>query len=280
VSLEACLPPSLAGGTLTKIAAGMSGAGVYRVEANGRAYVLKVGDLRGLHVQQAAAAAGLAPAIVHVDEARQAIVTDFVVDRSFMMLYMSRRDDAVDLLGRTLRRVHALPCGGEAKDPRAMLAEAWALVQPIAPAFVGVAVERVLAEPVPDAPRVLCHNDINPTNVVFDGERIVLLDWAVAGPNAALYDLGAAALFWRMDETATKRLLAAYGTDGDLAYYRRFVGTLCGTVMLQLGREAASDAPALALGDFYQRLRSGAIDITAPAGKWAFGLALLGEASG
>lgn len=42
--LEACLPAGLRGPTtkIAKIAAGLSGAGVYRVDAGGRGYVLKI----------------------------------------------------------------------------------------------------------------------------------------------------------------------------------------------------------------------------------------------
>jgi hypothetical protein len=44
VSLEACLPADLRGPTttITRIAAGLSGAGVYRVEDAGQAFVLKI----------------------------------------------------------------------------------------------------------------------------------------------------------------------------------------------------------------------------------------------
>src|SRR5262245_50849652 len=88
VPVEDCLPPDLRGPatTVTRIAAGLSGAGVYRVEAGGQAFVLKVaGDAedagdwrRTLQVQRLAAAAGLAPRLVHVDEGRRAVVTAFV----------------------------------------------------------------------------------------------------------------------------------------------------------------------------------------------------------
>ena len=46
MSLEACLPADLRGPTttITRIAAGLSGAGVYRVEAAGQAFVLKISD--------------------------------------------------------------------------------------------------------------------------------------------------------------------------------------------------------------------------------------------
>ena len=44
MTLEDCLPAELRGDTttITKIAAGLSGAGVYRVDADGQAFVLKV----------------------------------------------------------------------------------------------------------------------------------------------------------------------------------------------------------------------------------------------
>ena len=44
MTLDDCLPPDLRGPatTITPIAAGLSGAGVYRVERDGRAFVLKV----------------------------------------------------------------------------------------------------------------------------------------------------------------------------------------------------------------------------------------------
>src|SRR5262245_10648691 len=95
--LPACLPAELRGPTttITRIAAGLSGAGVHRVEAAGRSFVLKVAaeteplaGWRGkLHVLELAAGAGLAPRVVHADEARRAVLSDFVVDRSFPALY-------------------------------------------------------------------------------------------------------------------------------------------------------------------------------------------------
>ena len=82
MNLEACLPADLRGPTttITRVAAGQSGAGVYRVEAAGQAFVLKISDegeplagwRRKLHIQQLAANAGLAPRVVHAEEARRA----------------------------------------------------------------------------------------------------------------------------------------------------------------------------------------------------------------
>jgi hypothetical protein len=307
MNLEDCLPPHLRGAstTITKIGAGLSGAGVYRVQAEGRAFALKISPAdepldtwrQKLDIQQLASDAGLAPTIVHQDEARRAVVSAMIVDRSFPGFYADprTREAAITLLGRTVRRVHDLPLPPTArsKDPREFLAGVWS--GPLAgfalPGFVGDAVRRVLAEEPPaggHAP-VLSHNDVNPTNLAYDGERLMLLDWETAGPNDPLYDLAAISIFLRMDEAAQRMLVAAY--DGapvahlraGLAYYRRLVAVLCGAVFLDLARQsghagAAGDetaGSALSLGEFYQKMRTGSLTIAAPEGQWCFGLALV-----
>ena len=100
VNLEICLPADLRGPatTIAKISAGLSGAGVHRIEAAGQAFVLTIsgGDKpiadwrRKLHIQQLAANAGLAPRVIHAHEAKRAVVTALVVDRSFITTSIRR----------------------------------------------------------------------------------------------------------------------------------------------------------------------------------------------
>jgi thiamine kinase-like enzyme len=307
VSLDTCLPADLRGPTttITRIAAGLSGAGVYRVEAAGQAFVLKIsgedeplaGWRRKLHIQQLAANAGLAPRVIHVDEARRAVVSAFVVDRSFPARYGDprTREAALAQLGRTLRRVHALPIPPDAawKDPRELLTAIWSgpLARFAVPAFVGDAVRRMLAEeaPVRERALVLSHNDVNPTNLVDDGEKLLLLDWETAGPNDPFYDLAAISVFLRMDRETCQQLLVAY--DGESApalparftYSRRLVAVLCGAAFLHLARQSghagATGSETLdatpALGEVYQRMRSGGLSPATGEGQWCFGLALV-----
>jgi aminoglycoside phosphotransferase (APT) family kinase protein len=312
VSLEACLPADLQGPTttITRIAAGLSGAGVHRVEAAGQTFVLKISGegepladwRRKLHIQQLAANEGLAPRVIHVDEARRAVVSAFVVDRSFPAFYRNPRthEAALTQLGRTVRRVHTLeaPPDAAVKDPRELLAAVWAgLVASFAlPTFVGDAVQRVLTEEAPSRERalVLSHNDVNPSNLVYDGESLLLLDWETAGPNDPFYDLAALSIFLRMDEGTCQGLLTAY--DGEpasslparFAYNRRLVAVLCGAMFLHLARnngyagatggETLDSTPSLS--DFYQRMLSGALNIATGEGQWWFGLALVKESTG
>jgi CheY-like chemotaxis protein len=80
---------------------------------------------------------------------------------------------------------HPLPPDAEPADPRAFLADVWATLatQDAVPAFVGEAVRRVLAEEPPASERalVLSHNDVHPSNLVHDGEHLLLLDWELPG---------------------------------------------------------------------------------------------------
>jgi aminoglycoside phosphotransferase (APT) family kinase protein len=305
MSLQECLPEALRGPatTITKIGAGQSGAGVYRVEAGGQTYVLKVSSdaepadewQRRTTTLRAAAAAGIAAEIVHVDEAHRAITSAFVVDRSFPMLFGTpqTRDRAIELLGRTLRAAHELPIpdGAVPRDLRAFLESVWAGPSrgPV-PAFVAEAVSGALAEEPPPRERalVLSHNDVNPSNLTFDGERLLLLDWDASGPSDPLYDLATVAMFLRMDDATALRLLAVH--DGApvaalpvrFTYLRRFVAVLCGTLFLHLARAGGhpgSSAETVAstpeLSAFYLQLRSGAIQLATAAGRWQFGLALI-----
>jgi aminoglycoside phosphotransferase (APT) family kinase protein len=309
MQIEDCLPAALKGPstTISKIAAGLSGAGVYQVEAGGQTFALKIAAddemaedwRRALVVQRLAAEAGLAPRIVHVDEARRAVVTAFVADRSFPSFYRDPQTHQTTLaqLGRIVRRLHALPIPAEVtvRHPREFLAQIWGRLQGFAlPDFARGAIEGALAAAAPASTRalVLSHNDLNPSNLIHDGENILILDWASAGPMDPFYDLAVMAVFLRMDQATCLGLLSAYEDEpvgalpAGFTYARRLAATLAGTMSLHLARQmnhagatgADTLQAALALGDFYQRMRTGELRLGTPAGQWAFGLALLKEA--
>jgi hypothetical protein len=93
------------------MAAGWSSAAVYRVEANGVAFALKISsdnepieDWRSkLQIRRSAAAAGVAAPVVHADELRRAVPSPFVAGRGFIRFFRdpATQDAALALLGRT-----------------------------------------------------------------------------------------------------------------------------------------------------------------------------------
>ena len=321
MSLEACLPPDLRGPEtrMTSIADGISGAEVYRVDADGHAFVLKIAPAdedprtwhRSLEIRRRAAAAGLTPELIHVDEARRAVLTPLVVDQSFGALYRdpTSHQRALAQLGQTLRRLHSLPLPDEAGNagapgswasrataPQAFLADSWAALTAAkitVPDFVRDAAEGALEALPPESGRslVLSHNDVHPKNLVHDGARLYLMDWDAAGPNDPFYDLATIAVFLGMDGATCRRLLSVYDDVPDaplpprFLHDRRLIAVLCGVGFLQFGYQSGYTAgaeasgeqtleAALTLGEFYQRLRAGTLSLATGEGRWAFGLAL------
>jgi aminoglycoside phosphotransferase (APT) family kinase protein len=188
-----------------------------------------------------------------------------------------------------------LPPGVASREPCEFLRGIWSgLATSIAlPAFVAEAVQRMLAEEAPASERalVLSHNDVNPSNLVYDGEKLLLVDWDTAGPNDPYYDLAAISVFARMDEGTCQRMLAAY--DGApvsvlparFTYSRRLVAVLCGAIFLHMARYSGHAGSTgaetldstLSLAEFYQRMRSAALSVDTAEGQWCFGLALVKE---
>jgi aminoglycoside phosphotransferase (APT) family kinase protein len=305
---------------------GLSGAQVYRVDAGGQAFVLKIAAEqesnvhwhRALEIRRHAAAAGLTPPVVHLDEARRAVLTVLVVDRSFPALYRDplTHERALAELGRALRRLHALPLpsGGETAEPAAapwtLFTARWGALTaagiPV-PDFVRRTAEELLTEVPPESGRalVLSHNDVHPKNLVHDGARLYFMDWDAAGPNDPFYDLATIAVFLGMDGPTCRRLLSAYeaaAPDAPRAallevplparflYDRRLIAALCGVGFLQFGFHSGYTAGAEeaggqtfestpALAQFYQRLRAGTLSLATGEGRWAFGLALVRESA-
>lgn len=305
-ALADCLPEALRGPgtTITPVAVGFSGACVHRVEAtSGASYVLKVAPpdtpeaafRRTLFVLRHAGEAGVAPRVVHVDDARRAVTSEFVEDRGFARWFRdpATHGSALAELGALVRRVHALPLPPDdpRRDGRDFLRATWtALAGYPVPPMLRDAAERLLREPPPDEARlpVLSHNDLNPSNVVFDGSRLLLFDWDMAGVNDPYYDLAVLSLFLRMDAPTALALLSAYdeapvdALPARFLWNRRLAGTLAGAVFVRLAREAGHVGgmadPGIALGEIYRRMTTGAFDLRSADGQWAMGLALVREA--
>lgn len=300
-AVAVCLPAELRG-ALTPLAGGLSGAGVYRVDAGGRAYVLKLGSesvpvavwRERLAIQQRAAAAGLAPRVIHHDEAHRAVVTEYVEHRRFVARLAAPHTRAAALheLGDALRRVHALPlpAGATWRDPRDLLAPLRAPLAAFAiPSFARSVLDRVLAEPEPprEHPLVTSHNDMNPSNLVLDGDRILFLDWDAAGANDPYFDLATVAVFLRFDDATAAALIAAHDAapltalPAGFVHARRFVAAVCATLFFDLARTAGhpgGEVPverAPTLADVHGMIGIGALAPGSADGAWAFAQALV-----
>lgn len=287
---------------ITPISLGLSGAGVYAVTASRGAFVLRVqprqlgdGFAQQLRVQRRAADAEIAPALVHVDEAVGAVVSQRIAGMP-VSAALANPADRPRVLGSVieqLRRLHALDTTDiTPSDPLAYGRNVYEAQRnrPGFPAWANdleasfAAVARALEA---DQRRTLSHNDANPGNVLWDGQRAWLVDWEASGIGHPYYDLATLALFLRLDEQTALALAAAHDgaplNDTSRATFRalfKFAGLLSGTVFLGLVNDlSVYSAPTLAdaptLGQCYEGLRSGQLQLQSPQGQMSFGLALL-----
>ena len=155
-------------------------------------------------IQTAAADAGLANAVL------------FEGDGLFLAAYAKgevwsvasfEQDRNLDLLGRALQRVHALPPAGRTFDT-AGAAQRYAGAIEFDKSLVARCVEIIDSV---GAPRelCLCHNDLVAENILATPD-IRFLDWEYACDNDPLFDLATVVEHHGLDERQATRLLDAY----------------------------------------------------------------------
>jgi aminoglycoside phosphotransferase (APT) family kinase protein len=304
-ALSPLLPEAVLGAVhaVTPISLGLSGAGVYAVDAARGAFILRIqgaahDDARWhqqLLVLRRAATQGIAPAVVHVDEAARAVVSARVagVPLPAALGDPSQRGAAISGVVQQLRALHALDASGvEERDAVVYARETFAAQQgrrgfPVWALPLTHTIDRVAEMLAADTRRVLSHNDVNPGNVLWDGTRAWLVDWEVAGLAHPFYDFAALATFLMFDDATANALLALQEQtqlmDADhemLAVLRKLAALLLGCTFLGMVPSLEAHVPptrddALPLPDVYARLRSGALALQSPEGQAAFGLALL-----
>jgi aminoglycoside phosphotransferase (APT) family kinase protein len=187
---------------LQPIGGGASGALTYRVEAAGRSYLLRIETrrtpLRNPHQYECmriASEAGIAPALRYVEPDAGVAVMDFVRQRPLAEYPGGPSALATDLggLAARLQRTPAFPRLWDFPKVverifafvRGSRLFADGLLDPHAAAF-----ERVRgAYRWDESALVSSHNDPNPQNVLFDGERLWLVDWETAYRNDPLTDV-------------------------------------------------------------------------------------------
>jgi aminoglycoside phosphotransferase (APT) family kinase protein len=190
-------------GDFQPIRGGVSGALIFRFDVHERTYVLRIEPERvALHHRQrgfacmvAAAAAGAAPPVHYSDPATGLAIMDFVSGRS-LSEHPGGPLGMVRGLGTLLARVQAttpFPIIGDYPETiGSMLAGlskssffAPGQLEPHAEGFARI----WAALPWDTSSLVSCHNDPNPRNILFDGERLWLIDWELACRNDPLVDV-------------------------------------------------------------------------------------------
>ncbi|MEZ5557985.1 MAG: phosphotransferase [Pseudomonadales bacterium] len=288
--------------SLAPVAGGASGALTYRVEADGRAYLLRLetqrdffrDPVRNYACMQTAAAAGVAPPVRYADPAAGVALMDFIVQRP-LTEHPGGTAGIVRDLGHfigTLQRTDAFPqladyldiVGGMLNMVRGSPLFAPGLLEPHAAGF-----ERLRAAyPWDPAAHVSSHNDPNPRNIMYDGERLWLVDWETAFRNDRYADIAIVANEFATEPALEDALLTAWlGHAPDeiararLTLMRQLTHLYyAGLILTQFAavpRERPDDLSAPSLEAFLQAIRSGEIKPSASEGLYTMGKITLAD---
>lgn len=183
----------------------------YRIEVAGRPYLLRLESSRRDEVRdpqrsyacmQAAAEAGIAPAVRHADAAAAVAIVDFVPSRP-LSDYPGGPPGVARGLGSLVARLQATQTFPPVLDYPSMIGALLGRLRAsgvFAPGLLDRhrdGFERIREACSSDGSALVSsHNDLNPGNILFDGERLWLVDWETAYCNDPLVDVASLGIFF------------------------------------------------------------------------------------
>lgn len=202
----------------------------FLVTAGARRFVLRLPlpgapalvDLRSeARAMRAAAAAGLAPPVVAVDEASSALLTHYAADARPWDAAAVHEPRNVERAAALLRALHAVDVdappysavgiaeryAGSLREARGRHSRARALEEP----DWARELDRLAARyDMRHTPEVLCHNDLAAANILDDGRRLKLIDFEYAVRSAPILDLAGLVAMNDYSAAESRALTTAY----------------------------------------------------------------------
>lgn len=156
---------------------------------------------REFELQHLAFEAGIAPEPFLLDEANELMLCSFIEGEHLESL----SEFMLTQLAATVRKLHRTPCRCEPMQ----LEDSFASKTPEVSSLL-----ESLTTFDPDL--VLCHNDLNPKNILFSEQKITLIDWEYAGLNDRYFDLASASVEFKMNESEEKLFCETYFGGGEV----------------------------------------------------------------
>ncbi|UPK69087.1 phosphotransferase [Chitinophaga filiformis] len=280
------------------LAGGLSASPVFKIIVRDQPYVLKLGKSGSFPANlKLAADAGIAPPLHYHDTTSGISISGLINNKPLRNVFGPER--LPQELAATVRAIHSVPYQATADN----------LQETIDGMIAGFRKSNILSGPVidecfsnydiirskypwNDQEQVFSHNDLNPSNILCDGERIWIIDWDVSSLNDRYIDLANAANFFVYGEEQEKAFLDTY-FDGAADEYKaarfyimRQVGRIIySMLMFQLAAQAKpkdyahnQEMEGFTLQEFRTQMGAGTLSLATYEGQFMYGKALLNEA--
>jgi thiamine kinase-like enzyme len=197
-----------------QLAGGLTQAPVFCIKVNRNPYVLKVisGDTSAHYACiRIVSDAGIAPRLFHADPADRVLITDFIEAKPFP-------DDISARMASTIRRLHSLPLFASQRSSFLDLTAgdvdcfraSELLPESIAWEFFSGYQQLAQVYPCNNSDWIVSHHDLKPQNILYDGDKVWLVDWDQASVDDRYNDLAVGANFFVEDEVAEHGYLQEY----------------------------------------------------------------------
>jgi Ser/Thr protein kinase RdoA (MazF antagonist) len=291
---------------IVPMAGGRSSALVYRVDAEDASYVMRVVVARNLlsdpvrqfAAMQVAANDGVAPPVHFADAESGIAITAFIASRPWHEAFATGTDRIAGL-GRCVRRLHDGPALASFLDAfqcidqgLGVVTAAGAALPPMLVRYLEdfVAVRDAL---LPHWVLTASHNDLNPGNLLYDGERPWLIDWESAWQNDPMFDVATMLHWFGFAGDREAALLAGYfgGTPtplqrAKLEVMKQVVSCYYAVIFLLLTLQHGELPPPLdpdpaslpTFADTRASMRDGSLALDSAADRVRFALVMIHDA--
>ncbi|MFT3823802.1 MAG: phosphotransferase [Chitinophagaceae bacterium] len=302
--VEAALKSTFNSQPLTDIAllaGGLSGSAVYKIIVQDRAYVLKLEQPAATGSPDTALAlaakAGIAPTLYFQDISTGISISSFIDNRSLRTVFAPEK--LTSELAIIISKIHAIPCNKEGADLETTIdnlisdfRQSRILYGPVFDECF-VQYEKIKSwYPWRDGEKVFSHNDLNPNNILCDGEKLWIVDWDTAYLNDRYVDLSGIANFFVHTPELEKEFLQAYfgraASEQETARFyimRQASRIIYAMLMFRLAAQAqpagyshSQEMEGMDMKTFGALMGAGKLSLATYEGQLMYGKALLNEA--